>query len=285
MTALRQTMFEDMRVRNLAPRTQITYVGCVAAFARHFGKSPDQLGPDDIRSYLLHLRDDRRLSTSTIIQAYCALRFLYRVTLGRDWTVEKLQFPKRERRLPTVLGESEVERLLRSARKLKHRVMLMTIYAGGLRVSEACTLRVNDIDSGRMVITIRQGKGRKDRYVMLSPVLLDVLRAYWKVERPVDWLFPCAAGTGPYPTRTIQLVCRQAAVDAGLSKRVTPRTLRHSFATHLLENGANIRIIQLLPGHRSLRTTADYTHVSRESICAVASPLDCIDLSPTDDQK
>ena len=285
MTALRQTMLEDMRVRNLAPHTQKAYIGCVAAFARHFGKSPDQLGPDEIRAYLLHLRDDRHLSTSTIIQAYCALRFLYRVTLGQDWTVEKLQFPKRERRLPTVLSESEVERLLRCVRKLKLRVVLMTIYAGGLRVSEACTLRIGDIDSGRMVITIRQGKGRKDRHVMLSPVLLEVLREYWKVERQVDWLFPCAAGTGPYPTRTIQLVCRQAAVAAGLSKFVTPRTLRHSFATHLLENGANIRIIQLLLGHRSLRTTANYTHVSRESICAVASPLDRINLSQSGNRK
>lgn len=198
MTALGQTMLEDMRVRSLEPHPQKAYIGCAAAFARQFGRSPDHLGPDEIGAYLLHLRDDRHLSASTIIQAYCTLRFLYRVTLGRDWTVEKLQFPKRE--LPAVLGESEVERLLRCVRKLKHRAMLLTIYAGGLRVSEACILRVNDIDSDRMVMTIRQELVDEEitslEVDLALPTLVALSKYRWHDDCKTTSRAACSVGGG-----------------------------------------------------------------------------------------
>jgi site-specific recombinase XerD len=267
-------MLEDMRVRNLAANTQRVYVEQVARFAAYFGASPETLGPEHVRGYQVYLVDEKRVATSTLIQATAALRFLYKVTLRREWAIEQIPVPKRERRLPIVLSSQEVLSLLKAVETIKHRAVVMTIYAGGLRVSEATRLRISDIDSKRMVIRVEQGKGRKDRYVMLSPVLLEALRAYWLAERPTDWLFPGSVAGEPISPHTVFEACRRGARKAGLSKTVSPRILRHSFATHLLEAGANIRIIQELLGHRSLRTTARYTHVSRDVVCAVESPLD-----------
>jgi len=276
MTPLRQRMIEDMRVRNLSPNTQRLYVDRVAKFAQYFGKSPELLGPEDIRTYQVYLMNQKRASTSMLQQTVCALRFLYRSTLGKEWTLQYIPFPKQEKKLPVVLSQDEISRFFESVPNLKHRAFLMTAYATGLRVSEVASLRVADIDSQRMMIRIEQGKGWKDRYVMLSPNLLEVLRGYWKVVRPKDWLFPGRPPIRPITRECIHQVCVKAAAAAGLTKRVSVRALRHAFATHLLESGTNIRVIQILLGHRSLRTTARYTHVSAATICSTCSPLDLL---------
>src|SRR5215207_3763261 len=262
MTPLRQRMIEDMRLRNLAPRTIQVYVERVATFARHFGKSPERLGTVEIRSYLVYLVQEKRASWSYYNQALCALRFLYGVTLGKDWVLESIACPKQEMKLPVVLSPAEVAQFFRAITGLRHRAILMTAYAAGLRVSEVVALRVDDIDSRRMLIRVRQAKGRKDRYVMLSPRLLEILRQYWKAARPTGYLFPGQAPETPLNARTVHQVCRDVRQAAGLGKHVTVHTLRHSFATHLLEAGTNIRTIQVLLGHTSLKTTAIYTHVS-----------------------
>lgn len=274
MTPLRQRMIEDMRLRNFAPRTIQVYVERVAAFAKHFGRSPERLGATDVRAYLLHLVQAKRASWSYYNQALCALRFLYRVTLGKEWVLDGVVCPKGEKKLPVVLSPDEVARFFEAIPSLKHRALLMTAYAAGLRISEVVALRVDDIDSQRMVIRVRQGKGRKDRYVMLSPRLLTILRAYWKADRPAGYLFPGAAPAKPITPRTVQQVCRDVRQATGLGKRVTVHVLRHSFATHLLETGTDLRTIQLLLGHRSLKTTAVYTHVSAAALEATQSPLD-----------
>jgi site-specific recombinase XerD len=278
-------MIEDMRVRNLSPNTQQLYIDRVAKFARYFGKSPELLGPEDVRAYQVYLIHQKRASSSMLQQTVCALRFLYRNTLGKEWALPYIPAPKREKKLPVVLSQEEVSRFLDNLPNLKHRALIITAYATGMRVSEVVSLRAADIDSGRMMIRVEQGKGRKDRYVMLSPNLLELLRAYWKVARPADWLFPGQRpGTHLTAKRALQ-VCIKAGAAAGLTKRATVRALRHSFATHLLEAGANIRVIQVLLGHRSLRTTAKYTHVSRETICSISSPLDQLSKAVADIQK
>jgi site-specific recombinase XerD len=273
-TPLRQRMTEDMTVRNLSPRTIETYTDRVAKFAKHFGKSPEQLGPEEIRTYQLYLVNERRVSWPVLNQTVCALRFLYRVTLQRDWPVDHIPHARTPRRLPVVLSLEEVSTFIGAIRKLKDRAILMTVYAAGLRTSEVANLKVSDIDSKRMVIHVRQGKGRKDRYVMLSETLLEVLRKYWKTERPTDWLFPGRRSDERVSASAIQHACQEAARRSGLGKRITPRTLRHSFATHLLESGSDIRTIQVLLGHRCLQTTACYTHVARKTVLETASPLD-----------
>jgi integrase/recombinase XerD len=274
MTKLRRRMIEDMELRNLAPKTIEVYVQRVAAFARHYGRSPEALGPDEVRSYLIHLVQERHVSWSYYNQTVAALRFLYEVTLERQGVLQRIRCPKLPKKLPTVLSPDEVTRVFAAVASVKHRAILMTAYAAGLRVSEVATLRVDDIDSGRMVLRVRQGKGRKDRYVMLSPRLLAVLREYWKAARPSDWLFPGDVPGRPLTEASVQRVCVRAARDAGLDKHVTVHTLRHSFATHLLEAGTDIRTIQVLLGHRNLKTTAIYTHVSQAAVEATQSPLD-----------
>jgi integrase/recombinase XerD len=285
MTTLRQRMIEDMRVRNLSPRTQKTYLERVAQFAKHFGKSPELLGPEDIRTYQVYLINQKKASWSVLQQNVYALRFLYRITLGKEWAIRHIPGPKKPLILPVILSPDEVSRFFDNIHNLKHRAILMTAYAGGLRVSEVTSLRVCDIDSRRMVIRIRQGKGRKDRYVMLSQNLLDLLRVYWKVARPTHWLFPGRYPNRPINQRSLHLICVKATKAAGLNKRVTVRALRHCFATHLLEAGANIRVIQTLLGHRSLRTTSRYTHVSVETLRATASPLDLLTKTVEEIQK
>ena len=285
MTPLRQRMIEDMRVRNLSPNTQQLYIDRVAKFARYFGKSPELLGPEDVRTYQVHLIHQKRASSSMLQQTVCALRFLYRNTLGKEWALPYIPTPRREKKLPVVLSQEEVSRFLDNLPNLKHRALIMTAYATGMRVSEVVSLRAADIESDRMMIRVEQGKGRKDRYVMLSPNLLELVRAYWKITRPTDWLFPGQRPGTHLTTKRVLQVCIKAGAAAGLTKRVTVRALRHSFATHLLDAGANIRVIQILLGHRSLRTTARYTHVSRETICSTCSPLDLMPKAVAEIQK
>ncbi len=284
MTPLRQRMINDMQIRHLSPRTIRTYTDHVAKFAQHFGRSPELLGPEEIRHYQLHLIHTRHVSWSAYNQAVCALRFLYRITLKKNADIGDIPFPRQERRLPVILSPAEVFRFLDAITSLKYRAILMTTYAAGLRISEVTRLRVSDIDSERMVIRIQQGKGRKDRYVMLSPALLTVLRLYWQAARPATWLFPSRQPDRPISLTAVQKACRRAARDADLSKHVTVRTLRHCFATHLLEAGANVRIIQTLLGHKSVQTTEIYTHVSTKTVRATQSPLDLLALPAHQDR-
>jgi integrase/recombinase XerD len=278
MTPLRQRMIQDMQLRNFAPGTVPVYVNCIARFARHFGKSPELLGPEDVRAYLLHLIEQRRPSWSYYNQNLHALRFLFNVTLGRDWVLEHIACPKQPKRLPVVLSPNELTRFFAAIAGLKYRAVLMTAYAAGLRVSAVAAFLVEDIDSHRMVIRVQQGKGRKDRYVMLSPKLLELLRTYWKAARPRTWLFPGRDPNRPITASAVIKACRRARRAAGLEKRVTVHTLRHSFATHLLEAGTDLRTIQVLLGHHSPRTTAVYTHVSPAAVRSTTSPLDRLDL-------
>ena len=276
-TPLRQRMIEDMGIRNLSPATQYNYINCVAKYALHFGKSPAVLGPEHIRGYQVHLTQVKRVSWSVFNTAVCALRFLYRITLQKDWAVEHIPYPKKPKRLPEVLSLDEVWRFLEFITNLKYRALLMTAYASGLRTSEVVKLRVKDIDSARMVIRVEQGKGQKDRYTLLSPKLLHVLRLYWQAVRPSgEWLFPGRRPGTHVSAARVEVVCREARQAIGMSKKVTVRMLRHCFATHLLDNGTNIRKIQILLGHRRLETTGIYTHVSNQSLAEVTSPLDLL---------
>lgn len=274
MTPLRQRMIEDMRLRNLSAETQRSYIHYITGFASHFGLSPEKLGLDDIRSYQLFLVEQRQLSPESVNCFLSAAQFLYTVTLDMPWS--KAQFPRMKvaQKLPEVLSCEEVAALFRHIHILKHRAVLMLCYGSGLRISEAVRLKACHIDSQRMLIRVEQGKGAKDRYTVLSARLLTLLRTYWKLQRPVDWFFPgTKAGTHLRPD-TIRDVCHQAAQMAGLTKRVTPHLLRHSFATHLLENGTDTRAIQVLLGHSRIDTTARYTAVSPQSVSRLSSPLD-----------
>lgn len=266
MTALRHRMIEDMQLRNFSPETMKGYLHYVSQFAKHFQQSPDRLGAEEIRQYQLYLLRERKLSSSTRNLALSALRFFYKVTLGRPWALEHMGYPRRPKKLPVVLSKPEVSRVFSAVRNLKHRTLLMTLYGTGMRVSEATRLRVEDIDSKRMVIRVRQAKGKKDRYVPLTPTLLSLLRRYWKKYRPTAALFPSQRGGCALTKGAITKVCTEARRKAGLSKRVTPHTFRHSFATHLLEAGTDLRTIQVLLGHSSLKTTALYLHVAENSI-------------------
>jgi site-specific recombinase XerD len=271
-------MLEDLRIRNLAEGTQKNYIANVAAFARHFGRSPAALGPEHIRAWQVHLVQERGVSWSTLNIAVCALRFLYGTTLGKDWTIRHIPYAKRDKKLPVVLSPREVRRFLDAVRNPKHRAILMVAYSGGLRVSEIAHLRIEDIDSKRMVIHVRHTKSRKERFVPLSPRLLEELRAYWRIGRPRSFLFPGPDPLRPITRGTIAKVCRNAARRAGIEKRVSPHTLRHCYATHLLEDGVDIRTIQLLLGHGALKTTSRYTHVSTEKLRSIRTPLDLLDL-------
>jgi site-specific recombinase XerD len=284
MTPLRKRMIDDMTLHGLEPNTIKAYLQCVARFARHFGKSPELLGTAEIRSYLLHLHRDQNLAASTYNQALCALKFLYRITLRKNWELDGLARTRRQTKLPVVLSLDEVTRFFEAITSLRHRAILMTAYAAGLRISEVLGLRVDDIDSQRMVIRLRQAKGSKDRYVMLSPRLLILLREYWKAHRrrevsqPSPWLFPGKIPGQPLSYKPVYEACQAACRAAGLDKHVTVHTLRHSFATHLLEAGTDLRTIQLLLGHRSLNTTARYLHVATAAMQSTRSPLDRLEL-------
>ncbi|WP_434718311.1 site-specific integrase [Paraburkholderia sp. A1BS-2L] len=265
-----------MQIRNLAENTQTSYLIQVSSFARHFRRSPELLGPDEIRSWLIYLREERKLAPSSLGPAIGALRFLYRVTLKRDWSDEDFPLPKKPLRLPVILSSDEVKIFFDAIPSLKHRAILMTAYAAGLRISEVAHLKATDIDSKRMVIRVNQGKNRKDRYVMLSPRLLDVLRTYWHDAHPRDWLFPGDIPGRPITPTAIRLACSLARERSGIQKPISPHSLRHAFATHLLENGTDVRRIQLLMGHRSLATTSKYLKVATSTVCATASPFDLL---------
>jgi site-specific recombinase XerD len=274
-------MLEDMRRRNLADRTQETYIEQVSLFARHFDKSPEALGPEDIRTYQLYLIDEKELSISSILIATASLRFLYTVTLNRPWDVEKvLPLPKKPQTLPVILSPEEVRQFLSCVSPRRARTVLTVCYAAGLRISEAISLKPTDIDSKRMTIRVQQGKGSKDRYVMLSKQLLVILRDWYRFARPEVWMFPGLI-PGTHVTRmSINEVCVPAQKKSGLSKHVTPHSLRHAFAAHLLEWGTDLRTIQLLLGHRSLSTTARYLRMATSKVCATRSPLDLLPEPP-----
>jgi len=276
MTPLRQRMLEDMGIRNLAENTQLSYLQQVSAYARFFNRSPEQLGPEQVRTYQLHLRETRKLAPSSISIAVSALRFLYKVTLKRNWAPDDIPMPKLPFKLPVILSPEEVMHFLNSIANLKHRTILTAAYAAGLRVSEATMLKVTNIDSKRMVLRVDDGKGAKDRDVMLSPRLLEELRSYWKIARPKVWLFPGNIPGRPITTDAVEAACQKAHRACGIHKPITPHSLRHAFATHLLESGADVRRIQLLLGHRSLATTSRYLKVATSTVCATTSPYDLL---------
>ena len=277
ISPLRQRMIDDMALRNMSPATQKVYTYAVANFARFHGCSPDKLGVEDVRVYRLHLLS-RGLKATSINPIIGALRFFYGTTLGQKPIAEEIPFARKEDTLPAVLTRDEVVRLLKAVPDLKIRTALITIYATGLRVSEVVALTGKDINSERMVIEVRQGKGRKDRYVMLSEQLLAILRDYWRRGRPSVCLFPGPDPTQPITTRSLQRACREAANAAGLDKSVTVHTLRHSFATHLLEQGVDIRVIQDLLGHRQITSTTRYARVAVNTIRQIQSPLELLNL-------
>jgi integrase/recombinase XerD len=280
MTPLRRRMTEDLILHNRSPKTSRRYIKWVADFAQYFHSSPEQLGPEHVRSFLLHLIQERKVSWNIHKEARLALQFLYRITLGREEVVEKVAHPRAPKTLPVVLSQDEMARFLDALKNPKHRAVLMTAYAGGLRLSEVARLRVEDIDSARMVLHVRQGKAHKDRDVMLSPRLLAVLRVYWKLQRPKPYLFPGRHPDRPISVRTVQMVCERALSASGLSKHVHMHTLRHSFATHLLESGTDLRTIQVLLGHHSFSTTARYLHITTAALRSTRSPFDGLEPAP-----
>jgi site-specific recombinase XerD len=272
-------MIEDLERGNYSPHTIRCYVRAVANLASFFHTSPDRLGPKHIRDYQLFLIHRKRVGWNTFIQVMAGLRFFYHRTLGKKWMIEHIPYPRRERKLPEVLNPCEVARLLRAIPNLKHRTLITTIYATGLRVSETCRLRIEDVDSARMLIRVKQGKGRRDRFVMLSQKLLDLLREYYRAYMPRGWLFTGNDPSRPITRESVHRACQRAARHAGLSKPVSPHRLRHSFATHLLEAGFDIRRIQVLLGHKRLSTTAVYLHVASNLIRSTPSPLDLLESS------
>jgi integrase/recombinase XerD len=278
VTPLRQRMLEDLQIRHYSPTTIRLYLHSVAEFAQHFHKPPDQLGPEHIRQYQLFLIKDKQACQSTCVQLVCALRFFYTHTLNRKIAIERIPFPRRERKLPLILSREEVKALLEAPSKLRDRAVLAVLYGSGLRVAEAAQLKLRDIDARRNVLWVRQGKGRKDRQTLLPAKLLELLRLYWRAERPDDWLFPVRDYTRPIGPKTVYLACRGATQAAGIRKPVHPHSLRHAFATHLLEAGVNLRTIQLLLGHANLETTARYLQVADVAVRSTPSPLDSLDL-------
>ena len=283
MTRLRKMMLEELQRRNYAQHTTRSYIRTVEDFSRRFNCSPDRLGPRHIREYQAELFQKRKLSSGSVAVRLAALRFFYCKTLKKAWSIAETPYPKRDHRLPAILNQQEVARLIQAAGTSFHRTMLMTLYATGARNAELTRLKFSDIDKQRMVVHIQSGKGRKDRDVMLSSKLLEELREHWHRLRrkPKVWLFPgnhdhCA--DHPIDTKTVWHACQRAAKRAGIQKGVHPHTLRHCFATHLLEDGADLRTIQILLGHNDLKETARYLHLSQRHLHAAASPLDSLPL-------
>jgi len=280
MTKLRQRMIEEMQLRGMAPQTQVNYIGHVARFARFYQTSPEHLDLEDIRQFHLHLLNDRHLSAEAVNQSVSAIKFLYLRVLEMPWSDDHFPRAKRPQKLPVVLSPEEMSAFFDHIPSLRYRACLMTCYGAGLRVTEAVSLKVADIDSKRMLIRVRQGKGGKDRYAMLSERLLKVLRLWWRSARPQDYLFPGWRPGKHMSSESLQTACREAALRAGIAKRVTVHTLRHSFATHMLENGTDVRIIQALLGHARIDTTAHYTAVSTQLISHTLSPLEKLEAKP-----
>ena len=286
MTHLRKIMLEELERRNYAQTTIDCYIRSVEHFSGYFRRSPDQLGPDHIREYQVALFKKFKLAPNTVSQRLAALRFFYIQTLKKAWSVAETPYPKKVLHLPMILSQEEVTHLINSARTPFHRIVLMTLYGTGVRRAELARLKIRDIDSRRMVIHVQGGKGRKDRDIMLSPKLLEALREYWRglKRKPTQWLFPGGrshTADRPITPKVVYHACCHAARRAGLQeKKIHPHTLRHCFATHLLESGADLRTIQLLLGHRDLEETTIYLHLSRRHLSATASPLDALVLAP-----
>jgi site-specific recombinase XerD len=282
-------MLEELQRRNYSKTTVEGYLRVVETFAKHYHRSPDQLGADEIRTFQAYLLTERKLSARTVAMQTAALRFFFCRTLKRNYPVEEVPYPKVPRRLPNILTTEEVGRLIDAARNLFHRALIMTAYSTGLRRAEVCQLKVEDIDSQRMVIHVRQGKGKRNRDVPLSPKLLETLREYWRWMKPKTYLFPGTVkglrADKPISTKMVWLACQEAAKRAGIDKPVWPHLLRHSFATHLLEGGADLPTVQCLMGHSSLKHTSVYLHVSERHIRAAGSPLDKLDISSPDQVK
>lgn len=284
MGQLRDQMDGDLRLKGYSAATRYHYLRCARSVAAHYRKSPAVLGETEIRAFLLHLIDERQAKPATVRMYVAALKFLYGITLRRPEVVARIPWPQVPEHLPDILTAAEIVQLLHAVHSLKHRVVLMIAYGAGLRISEVCSLEVGDIDSQRMVIHVRDGKGAKDRYVMLSERLLAVLREYWRLTTPPSsFLFPGKRGAPHLQPTTVQRMLQKVVITCGLSKRVTPHVLRHCFATHLLEAGTDVRTIQHLLGHSSIRTTARYTQISTRQIGQTRSPLDTLDLPPASD--
>ncbi len=277
MGQLRDRMDADLRLAGYSPATRKIYLLYARLFVKHLKRSPETMGEREVRAYLLHLIEERKASRETLRQVRAALTFLYSVTLRRPVEVAYLPVMRRQHRLPTVLSGTEVNALLEATTSPKYRALLMTLYASGLRITEACKLRPEDIDSKRMVIHVRNGKGDRDRYTVLSARLLDYLREYWRTLRPAQWLFPGVKSDRCTSPDTVRAVFHRARVQAGIRKQVSPHVLRHSFATHLIECGTDVTVIQALLGHKSIRVTERYTHISVDVISRTKSPLDVLD--------
>ena len=271
MTSLRQQMTDEMQLRGLSSRTQQNYLNVVRQLAEYYGKSPDQIGEEELRQYFLYLMNEKRLSSSSCRVAHYAIRFLYVHTLNQAWPADLVIRPQKEIKLPVVLSVAEIQQLLSCVHKPRYRICLSTIYACGLRLNEGISLQVADIDGERMLLHVRQGKGAKDRYVPLPEATLEMLRTFWTLHRHPTWIFPgrpsegepYAAADKPMSSSGVQRAMRAAVKACGVQKHATVHTLRHSYATHLLEAGVNLRLIQSYLGHSSPKTTARYTHVTR----------------------
>jgi len=275
---LRQRLIDDMTARRYGEKAQKAYVRHVRTFTAFLGRSPDTATKEDLRRFQLHLAQ-QQISPGSINAAIAALRFFFTVTLERPDLVRPLRTVNKPRRAPVVLSQEEVGRLLEATPSLKYKAALSVAYGAGLRVSEVANLKVSDIDSGRMMLRVEQGKGQRDRYVMLSPQLLELLRDWWRAARPPVWLFPGQNPINPITPRQLNRAVTVAKDLAGISKRISPHTLRHSFATHLLEQGADIRVIQVLLGHAKLETTALYTRVAVNTVRDIESPLERLSLN------
>jgi len=271
MTVLRQRMIEDLQLRGFSTKTQEAYLRAVRQLAEHYNKSPELITEDDLRQYFLYLKNVKQASRSTCTQALCGIKFFFQNTLKRDWQTLDLVRPPKEKKLPVVLSQDEVRRLLGCLRSFRYYVCLSTIYSCGLRLREGVHLQVADIDSERMMIHVHHGKGGKDRYLPLPDRTLDLLRQYWNTHRHPIWLYPARTPHGvplsesskPISTSSVQRALRAACIESGIQKHATVHTLRHSYATHLLEGGVNLRIIQAYLGHASLKSTSIYTHLTR----------------------
>jgi site-specific recombinase XerD len=276
MDTLREQMIKDLQLKGITPKTQKKYLREVNNLSNYFGKSPEQLGEKEVKEYLVHLLEDRKLSRGTYKNYAAGIKFLYKTTLNREEVVEKIRYPKALKKLPVVLDLAEVKALLSVVENLKHRALLTIAYSAGLRISEAACLKVTDIDSKRMMVRVQQGKGGKDRYSILSQTALELLRRYWRQYRPKEWLFEGQKEGTHIGLTAIRQIFLEAKKRAGITKPASPHTLRHSFATHLIEAGTSLHHVQLLLGHRSPTTTTVYLHVSKMNLSKVASPLDSL---------
>ena len=274
MGELRDQMEMDMKLRRFSPKTIACYLACMKGVAKHFRKSPAELGDEEIRAYLYYLMEERKASQSVVVQTYSALKFFFEKTLQKQWNAFRIPRCKQRRKLPGVLAREEVESILSATKNLKHRAILMTIYSAGLRVGEVTRLKVSDIDSRRMMIRVNEGKGLKDRYTLLGERTLEMLRRYWKVYRPLEWLFPGRNASEPVSISAIQRVFKTSLEKAGIKKKASVHTLRHCFATHLLESGTDLYYIQRLLGHKSAGTTSVYLHITGKDIGKIKSPID-----------